>query len=244
MSSDYCVTPVYGKADNLAGLHKLYSKKKLLHRDISIGNLAYEERDGKYYIIILDFELAAEVGTAAHMNKVRTGTAPFMAREVLEGFTREYKHGLHHDLESVYYILVWHGAGYRGNRLPRSKKDPLRDWRTGNYETIRAAKVSHMRNIANPFSSLIPLQDVLFSYRVDRLRRAYMNLVMKTIEEKDFLFNEAIEEFERQKIAEKVPERTLCLLVEEKKRELLLEREKNKPTCAITFKQWITSAGI
>ena len=63
----------------------MFIKKRLLHRDISIGNLAYEYIDGEYHVILLDFDLATIVGEKNHINGVRTGTAHFMARDMLDG---------------------------------------------------------------------------------------------------------------------------------------------------------------
>jgi hypothetical protein len=46
------------------------------------------------------------------------GTLPFMAIEILEGETSG--HGSHHDLESMFYVLVWICVFYRGpNNSPR-----------------------------------------------------------------------------------------------------------------------------
>lgn len=141
--------------DFMSALHLLF-KGRMLHRDISIGNLAYEEAEGELSIIILDFELAVRLDDVNNgRNSFRTGTAPFMAREVLDGFKTSYTHSLHHDLESVFYVIVWHAAGYRGSNLPK-KGDPLRSWRKGGYENMRLAKDAFLENWSplEPFISI------------------------------------------------------------------------------------------
>ena len=87
-------------------------------------------------------------------SKHRTGTAPFMAYELLYlDSNATYQHGLHHDLESCFYCIIWHGVGYKTNKkftklkmiqtmqLVR-KADILRDWRVGAWKNIASSKYS------------------------------------------------------------------------------------------------------
>lgn len=146
------VSPVFYKITKLIpifviGLHKLYIEEKLIHRDISIGNLEYEEVDRTPRIINLDLDLSTRIEYAARTVEVRTGTAPLMARDVLKGFKSGYRHTLNHDLESVYYISGWHIAGYRGYELPiidNVRSDPFRDWKYGTYQEMCQAKEDHV----------------------------------------------------------------------------------------------------
>lgn len=131
------------------GLHLLYKHKRLLHKDISIGNLAYyKEKDGEIVPVILDFDLASTPESALHSaSNHRTGTAPFMAREILDSNIRVFIHKIYHDLESLFYVLVWHALGYRGKRLPPAKEwDPLLAWRIGNAESMLKTKKTFMEN--------------------------------------------------------------------------------------------------
>ena len=54
------------------GLHLFHTKLRLLHRDISIGNLVYEEVDGKLVMIIICLESASYTSTIDLLNEVRT----------------------------------------------------------------------------------------------------------------------------------------------------------------------------
>ena len=73
--------------------------------------------------ILNDFDMAMEItegvphSTNAHH---RTGTLPFMARELL-GVTHP-EHLYRHDLESFYYILVWAAMQYVFKKREISKK--------------------------------------------------------------------------------------------------------------------------
>ena len=84
----------------------------------------------------------------------RSGTAPFMAIEALDLTAPGYKHHVCHELESIFYALIWHGVGYRYRRkkfprpprIPGFKKQPdhLRRWRVGQWASIKGAKVQFL----------------------------------------------------------------------------------------------------
>ncbi|KAG5637219.1 hypothetical protein H0H81_005382, partial [Sphagnurus paluster] len=102
-----------------------YTSGRILHRDLSENNLMFKKgSDGAVKGILNDWDMASKVGeedevessTAQH----RTGTFPFMARELLvDG--RPPAHLYRHDLESFFYILVWAALRYdfqSGKRFP------------------------------------------------------------------------------------------------------------------------------
>ncbi|THH04311.1 hypothetical protein EW145_g5617 [Phellinidium pouzarii] len=127
-------------------VHKIYALGKILHRDISITNIAfYEDDEGNIIGILLDFDLAS-LPHQGHDSRHRTGTAPFMAREVLNAAEKAYTHGVHHELESLLYILVWHGVGYKGYTLPKGTDDTLKEWRKGTWGTILRNKETFIQN--------------------------------------------------------------------------------------------------
>ena len=61
----------------------------MLHRDVSVNNIMYEMRGGKYYFILIDFDMAVTVAedgeesTYVTSSRHRTGTLPFMAWELI-----------------------------------------------------------------------------------------------------------------------------------------------------------------
>jgi hypothetical protein len=106
----------------------------------------YRDECGKVAAVLIDYDLATmppfdKDPTSKHL----TGTAPFMAYELLcldPNVT--YQHGLHHDLESCFYCMIWHGVGYKTNKkfTKLKKVDILRDWRVGAWKTIAGRKFS------------------------------------------------------------------------------------------------------
>ncbi|KAH8111406.1 hypothetical protein DFH11DRAFT_1880016 [Phellopilus nigrolimitatus] len=120
-------------------LHTLFVRLKMLHGDISISNIAFYRNDKNEIIaVLLDFDLASYSPFKQSSNH-RTGTAPFMAREVLNLNDKDFTRALHHDLESLFYIVVWYSVGYKGYKIPK-KGDILADWRKGSWEKILVAK--------------------------------------------------------------------------------------------------------
>ncbi|RPD54811.1 hypothetical protein L226DRAFT_515198 [Lentinus tigrinus ALCF2SS1-7] len=123
--------------DAVKGHKLAFEKAGVLHRDISVGNILIvdETEDGKFVGFIHDFDYSAmtdiapgdempELSAAETMDddglettgsviitykkderKERTGTYYFIAMEILDGGV--VVHGVHHDLESIYWVLVW-----------------------------------------------------------------------------------------------------------------------------------------
>ena len=120
----------------LTGLHDLRYKAKILHRDISINNIMYEIRDGVYYFVLIDFDMAAVVegrrgkSTYQASSKHRTGTLPFMAWELIEDAVDGMNnpkwipipHLLRHDYESLFYVSFWSVTAIPCPRDPKQKK--------------------------------------------------------------------------------------------------------------------------
>lgn len=120
----------------------------MCHQDISMNNLAYyKDDDGAFVVVILDFDLASTPESRGHPSKHRSGTAPFMAREILLVHPdHSYYHNIYHDLESLFYCLVWHATGYRGKRQ-LGKGDPLLTWKRGELAHLLEAKNAFIQNI-------------------------------------------------------------------------------------------------
>ncbi|GAW08200.1 other 1 protein kinase [Lentinula edodes] len=89
-----------------AGYRWLYERPKIMHRDVSISNLMFHRIDGKLYGVLNDFDLATfHDGSVPSISKQRTGTTPFMARDLLEH--PPPRHFYRHDLESFLYVLAF-----------------------------------------------------------------------------------------------------------------------------------------
>ena len=127
-------------------MHDL-NKKQIRHRDISMSNIMYYREGEEVVAVLIDFDLATyppfdKDPTSGH----RTGTAPFMAYELLNDSKCE--HALQYDLESCIHCIFWNGAGYSDYK--RSNGEVLknypqamslfRDWRVGSWKKMGLAK--------------------------------------------------------------------------------------------------------
>ncbi|KGQ02072.1 hypothetical protein PAAG_11253 [Paracoccidioides lutzii Pb01] len=124
--------------------------------------------------MLIDLDLAKEVGSEQSGAHYQIGTMEFMAIEVLLNIDHTYQH----DLESFFYVLIWKCA--RNGWGNHSRYSKLRAWYTGNYEDIANTKYVHMnkaenlgfglilREFPSKLHGVVPLcqalQDILFPY--------------------------------------------------------------------------------
>jgi hypothetical protein len=133
-----------GLRDAIKAHRSLYLKGNILHRDISENNIIITDpkKTGAMGMLI-DLDLAKEVGSGRSGARCRTGTMEFMAIEVLLGISHTYRH----DLESFFYVLIWQCVR-RGWDFVKKPMDhstsKLRAWYTGNYDDIANSKLGHM----------------------------------------------------------------------------------------------------
>ncbi|KIJ13561.1 hypothetical protein PAXINDRAFT_13524 [Paxillus involutus ATCC 200175] len=84
-----------------------YNTVKVLHRDISLGNIILTD-DGEG--LLIDWELAKKVDENAARRRERTGTWQFMSAMLLRN--PGMKHTLQDDIESFLHVLVWASIKY------------------------------------------------------------------------------------------------------------------------------------
>ena len=193
-----------------------------------------------------DFELAAKVGDPSHASGHRTGTAPFMAREVLKGFESGYRHTLNHDLESVYYVACWHVVGYRGYKLPGTNSDPLNGWWSGSFKEMYRAKEEHMsegsagllKQLGKDRMSIEILNYIRCLYR----ERAYkIDDIRYARNRKN---NAIIDALVRQAFKDGLSMEERTALSGKRRAELGMEVESRRFTLAVSFKEWLKGAWI
>ncbi|KAL2042020.1 hypothetical protein N7G274_005208 [Stereocaulon virgatum] len=134
--------------DAIKAHRSLYTKGKILHRDISENNIIItdrEEADG-FTGMLIDEDLAKEIGSGRSGARHQTGTMEFMAIEVLQGIDHTYRH----DLESFFYVLLWMCARRTWEREfkckpeDRPKRNILTKWYIGSFDDIADAKKGYM----------------------------------------------------------------------------------------------------
>jgi len=156
--------------DAIKAHRSLYTKGKILHRDISENNIIItdpKETNG-FTGMLIDEDLAKEIGSGPSGARHQTGTMEFMAIEVLQRVAHTYRH----DLESFFYVLLWICArrvwerGFGCRVTDRPKESMLSEWYTGSFKEIARRKehamgVSGFKAICEEFpealSSVKPL---------------------------------------------------------------------------------------
>ncbi len=83
----------------------IYDHARILHRDISLGNIMWHERRGRICGVLNDFDLSSFRENTSPSSKQRTGTRPFMAKEFHVNPSSPPLHLYRHDLESIFYVL-------------------------------------------------------------------------------------------------------------------------------------------
>ncbi|TPX24430.1 hypothetical protein DIZ76_013777 [Coccidioides immitis] len=123
--------------DAVKAHRSLYSKGNILHRDISENNIIItDSKKTGFAGMLIDMDLAKELGTGRSGARYRTGTMEFMAIEVLLNIDHTYRH----DLESFFYVLIWQCA-LRGWGKEWPKRSLLTNWYTNSYRGIATAKL-------------------------------------------------------------------------------------------------------
>ncbi|OJD18750.1 hypothetical protein ACJ73_08693 [Blastomyces percursus] len=165
----------------------LYLDGNILHRDISENNIVITNPDNAdgYSGMLIDLDLAKEVGSGRSGARHQTGTMEFMAIEVLLNIDHTYRH----DLESFFYVLIWQCARHGWDKLKElralyqssgsgwSGDTKLEIWFAGSLEEIARIKRSDMRadgfeDILSEFPPIFEcakplcraIRDILFPY--------------------------------------------------------------------------------
>nr|KMM70583.1 hypothetical protein CPAG_06894 [Coccidioides posadasii RMSCC 3488] len=166
--------------DAIKAHRSLYLDGKILHRDVSENKIIITDpnRVGGRSGMLIDLDLAKEVGSGRSGARHQTGTMEFMAIEVLLNVDHTYRH----DLESFFYVLIWQCAchGWRKSKqgLEQPKNSLLKRWYTGSYEEIATYKRGNMeaggferilmKEFPPGFDCVKPLcraiRDILFPY--------------------------------------------------------------------------------
>ncbi|KAF9064298.1 hypothetical protein BDP27DRAFT_1230692, partial [Rhodocollybia butyracea] len=133
----------------------LYEEAKILHRDLSPGNIMLRRTEDKIYGVLNDFDLASSIPrTGAATSNQRTGTRPYMALDLLDDDSRYFGHMYRHDLESLFYIILCFACRYEAPGK-RCRDPPFSKWFAGTDADILGAK---NKFITRGQVSAIPIQ--------------------------------------------------------------------------------------
>ncbi|EGE79109.1 serine/threonine-protein kinase Sgk2 [Blastomyces dermatitidis ATCC 18188] len=136
--------------DAIKAHRSLYLDENILHRDISENNIIITDPDkvDDHSGMLIDLDLAKEIGSGRSGARHQTGTMEFMAIEVLLNIDHTYRH----DLESFFYVLIWQCARHGWEKLDelqrqrqdRPKDSMLKKWYSSTFRDIATYKRGNM----------------------------------------------------------------------------------------------------
>ncbi|KAF3768265.1 hypothetical protein M406DRAFT_251224, partial [Cryphonectria parasitica EP155] len=143
--------------DAIRAHRSLYLTGKILHRDISENNIIITDPRcaNGFTGMLIDLDLAKQIGSGRSGARYQTGTMEFMAIEVL----RNAGHTFRHDLESFFYVLLWvcgcraWERGFLCDPKARPPSDVWKTWYMGSFDDIALSKQGHMH--ADSFEVLL-----------------------------------------------------------------------------------------
>ncbi|KAK0478857.1 hypothetical protein IW261DRAFT_1481272 [Armillaria novae-zelandiae] len=166
-------------------IHKwLYDHPRILHRDISPGNIMWRRTsDGHIRGVLNDFDLSSLRDVLGASSLQRTGTLPYMACELLINKNRQPpQHLYRHDVESIFYVILLHCCRYKVLAAPTSSEPgPLAcekvssrfdEWYTLGRATLKDKKMGFiMGDIPTVNSGFVAFQPWISDLHI-RLTRA------------------------------------------------------------------------
>ncbi|KAI1369386.1 FunK1 protein kinase [Xylaria arbuscula] len=152
----------------------LYHDAKILHQDISAGNIIIlDDEDGSSPKgILIDLDAAIELADREGAEPSIVGTRLFIAVGVMNGEEHTYRH----DLESFLYVFLWTIITNHAESLPETSR--LRHWDDGTWTELATRKSIDMtqdrfeeilKEFSPEYTALKPLarslRQLLFSVR-------------------------------------------------------------------------------
>ncbi|SJL08519.1 uncharacterized protein ARMOST_11883 [Armillaria ostoyae] len=178
-------SPLFNVISDHRLVHKwLYDHPRILHQDISPGNIMWRRTiDGHVCGVLNDFDLSSlrdDPGTSSFQ---RTGTLPYMAYELLINNKNGQppKHLYRHDIESVFYVILLLCCRYKVLARPTSSEPmPLNcdkvsstfdEWYKLGRATLKDKKIGFIMGgspaVNNGFTAFQPWLDDLHQQFLD-----------------------------------------------------------------------------
>lgn len=128
---------LYAFRDAIKAHKSLYLQGRILHRDISPGNIliAHPERPGEPRGILIDLEEARDLEHGPGRPGEIVGTRLFMGIGMLLGSIQRYRH----DLEGFFFVLLRMAICGRWGGLPAGSR--LEGWRDGTWRELGERKL-------------------------------------------------------------------------------------------------------
>ncbi|KAJ7357242.1 hypothetical protein DFH08DRAFT_736677 [Mycena albidolilacea] len=170
----------------------LYETVGIMQRDISLNNLMFRKIDDKVYGVLNDFDLAVYwKDLSQSTSKQRTGTKPFMARDLLV-LDNPPAHTYRFDLESLFYVMVF--AVYHYHDKKEIKNPPYKLWEELGTEALLEKKEAFFAHeLLEPTKNFAPLKplikdiyDLFAVFFTKRLVAPEIRKQMKSVGEVDF----------------------------------------------------------
>ncbi|KFY52693.1 hypothetical protein V496_08250 [Pseudogymnoascus sp. VKM F-4515 (FW-2607)] len=197
--------------DSIKCHRSLYLDAKILHRDISPGNIIIldSQDEEKPKGILIDLDSAIELAEISETESGVTGTRPFMAIGVLKKECHTYRH----DLESFLYVFLW--VLITNHTEDPSETSKLRQWSNGDWEDLAVRKSldmgqenfqSILGEFTVEFESLKPLAERLRQILFPVRDGVVWTGIDGSLEAADSVYDRMIEAFE-EAIASEVGDR-------------------------------------
>jgi hypothetical protein len=125
--------------DIIKGLQSLYKDGRILHQDVSKSNLMISDvqKEGEPRGFLIDMD-AAKLLDDPNAKDELTGTRLFMAIGVLKARAHTYRH----DLESLFYCLLWIASIHGREGLPKDSN--FYGWALGSFDDCAKNKSKDM----------------------------------------------------------------------------------------------------
>jgi hypothetical protein len=163
-----------------------------MQRDVSLNNLMFRKIDDKVYGVLNDFDLAVYwKDLSQSTSKQRTGTKPFMARDLLV-LDNPPAHTYRFDLESLFYVMVF--AVYHYHDKKEIDNPPYKLWEELGTEALLEKKEAFFaKELLEPTKNFAPLKPLIKDiyglfvvFFAKRLLAPEIREQMKSVGEVDF----------------------------------------------------------
>ncbi|KAF9048257.1 hypothetical protein BDZ89DRAFT_1253469 [Hymenopellis radicata] len=170
----------------------IYDHPRIIHRDMSMGNIMWHRRRNRVCGVLNDFDLSSFRDSSGASSKQRTGTRPFMAHELheVDADGQPPRHIYRHELESLFYITtiiccgheLQYGASPPNHSLHPLSSSPYQSWFSmtdGSLHAIKHKMMSNRKLAPKPHRSFSQFRDWL----LDMYAQFFQGIGLRTFTE-------------------------------------------------------------